>query len=58
MEELIKGRDNLIREPHVRMNNYRTTHPIIKMFPLEVSYPTSEEPSDDSNGPQDLQDSE
>jgi len=57
VEELIKGRDNLIHAAHVRMNNYRTTHPIVKLYPLEVSHPTSEESSDDSNGPQDLQDS-
>ena len=56
-EELIKERDNLIRVAHFRMNNYRTTRPIVKVYPLEVSHPTSEESSDDSNGPQDLQDS-
>ena len=57
VEELIKGRDNLIRAAHVRMNNYRTTRPIVKLYPLEVSHSTSEESSDDPNGSQDSQDS-
>lgn len=37
VEELIKGGDNLVRAAHIRMGTYKTTHPITKLYPLEVS---------------------
>ena len=37
VERLILGRDNLIRAAHIRMGTYRTTRPIVKLYPLEVS---------------------
>ena len=51
VEELIRGRDNLVRTAHIRMGNYRTTRPIVKLYPLEVSYSddnTSQETPDDN----------
>ena len=56
VEELIKGRDNLICAAHIRMSTYKTTRPITKLYPLEVSNPdemnsqkASEEPNDRVN---------
>ena len=37
VEELIRGRDNLVRAAHIRMGTYKTMHPIVKLYPLEVS---------------------
>jgi len=37
IEELIRGRDDLIRAAHIRMGTYKTTRPIVKLYPLEVS---------------------
>ena len=39
VEELIKGKDNLVHASHIRMGNYRTIHPIVKLYPLEVYNP-------------------
>ena len=56
VEELIKGGDNLIRAAHIRMGTYKTTRPITKLYPLEVSNPDEmnsqkalEEPNDRVN---------
>ena len=37
VEDLIKGNNGLVRPAHVRTENYRTTRPIVKLYPLEVS---------------------
>ena len=37
VEELIKGRDDLVHAAHIRIGKHRTTHPIVKLYPLEVS---------------------
>ena len=37
VEDIIKGRDNLVRAAHIRMGNYKTTRPIVKLYPLEVT---------------------
>ena len=37
VEKLITGKDNLARAAHIRIETYKTTHPIVKLYPLEVS---------------------
>ena len=37
VEDLIKGNDGLIRAAHIRTDNVKTTRPIVKLYPLEVS---------------------
>ena len=37
VEKLITGKDNLVRAAHIRMGTYKTTRPIVKLYPLEVS---------------------
>ena len=34
---LIKGNDGLVLAAHVRIENYTTTRPIVKLYPLDVS---------------------
>jgi len=45
VEDLIEGNDGLVRAAHIRMSNYKTTRPIVKLYPLEIS-------SNDSNDTQ------
>ena len=45
VEGLIKGRDDLTRAAHIKMGNYRTTRPIVKLYPLEVCDPDAVTPS-------------
>ena len=44
VEGLIKGRDDLVRAAHIKMGNYRTTRPIVKLYPLEVCNPDAVNP--------------
>ena len=37
VEELIEGRDGMVRAAHIRMDKLKTTRPIVKLYPLEVS---------------------
>ena len=37
VEKLITGKDNLVRAAHIRMGTYKTSRPIVKLYPLEVS---------------------
>ena len=37
VDELIKGGDDLVRAAHIQIGRYRTTRPIVKLYPLEVS---------------------
>ena len=37
VENLIKGNDGLVQAANVRIENYMTTRPIVKLYPLEVS---------------------
>lgn len=37
VEYLIKGKDGLVHAVHIRMGNYKTTRPIVKLHPLEIS---------------------
>ena len=37
VEDLIEGNDGLVRAAHIRMGKLKTTRPIIKLYPLEVS---------------------
>ena len=39
VERLVKGGDSLVRAAHIRMGSYKTTRPITKLYPLEVSDP-------------------
>ena len=58
VEGLIKGGDNLTRAAHIRIGNYRTTRPIVKLYLLEVSNP--DEPNSQrasNNATDDSQDS-
>ena len=43
VEDLIEGNDGLVRAAHIRMNNYKTTRPIVKLYPLEISSNDTEE---------------
>ena len=43
MEDLIEGNDGLVRAAHIRMSNYKTTRPIVKLHPLEISSNDNEE---------------
>ena len=45
VEDLIEGKNSLVRAAHIKMSNYRTTHPIVKLYPLEIL-------SDENEGPQ------
>ena len=48
-EGLIKGGDNLVRAAHIRIGSYRTTRPIVKLYPLEVSDPDRVNPQESSD---------
>ena len=51
VEEFIRARDYLVRATHIVMGNYRTTRPIVKLYPLEISNSddnTSQETPDDN----------
>ena len=37
MEDLIEGNNGLVRATHIRMSNYKTTRPMVKLYPLEIS---------------------
>ena len=37
VEDLIEGNDGLVRAAHIRMGKLKTTRPIVKLYPLEVS---------------------
>lgn len=49
VEGLIKGGDNLVRAAHIQIGNYKTTRPIVKLYPLEVSSPDGLTPQRSSN---------
>ena len=49
VEGLIKGGDNLVRAAHIRIGSYRTTRPIVKLYPLEVSDPDGVNPQESSD---------
>ena len=49
VEELIKGKDGYVRAANIRMGNYRTSRPIVKLYPLEVSNANDEETSEEPN---------
>ena len=34
---LVEGGGNLVRIAHIRIGSYRTTRPIVKLYPLKVS---------------------
>ena len=36
VEDLIEGNDGHVRAVHIRMSNYKTTRPIIKLFLLHL----------------------
>ena len=38
VEDLIEGKDGLVRAAHIRMDKLKTTRPIVKLYPLEVSH--------------------
>ena len=37
VEELIEGRDGMVRAVHIRMDKLKTTRPTVKLYPIEVS---------------------
>ena len=37
VEKLFIGKDSLVRAAHIRMGTHKTTRPIVKLYPLEVS---------------------
>ena len=37
VEDLIQGRDGHVRAANIKMGNLRTSRPIVKLYPLEVS---------------------
>ena len=37
VEELIEGKDGLVHAAHMRTATCKTTRPIVKLYPLEVS---------------------
>ena len=43
VEDLIEGNDGLVRAAHIRMSNYKTTRPIVKLYPLEISSSDAEQ---------------
>jgi len=45
VEGLIKGRDDLARAAHIKIGNYRTTRPIVKLYSLEACNPDAVNPS-------------
>ena len=49
VEGLIKGGDNLVCAAHIRIGSYRTTRPIVKLYPLEVSDPDGVNPQESSD---------
>ena len=49
VEDLIEGKDGLVRAAHIRMDKLKTTRPIVKLYPLEVTdAPTLEDITGDS----------
>ena len=60
VETLITGNDNLVRAANIRMGTYRTSRPIVKLYPLEVSSedditPTPPVDVQDESTPEDTQ---
>ena len=58
VEGLIRGGDNLVCAAHIQIGNYKTTHPIVKLYPLEVCSPggiTPKEPNVAANDRKDSQ---
>ena len=49
VEEVIEGKDGYVRAANIRMENYRMSHPIVKLYPLEVSNANDEEASREPN---------
>ena len=49
VEGLIRGGDSLVRATHIRIGSYRTTRPIVKLHPLEVSDPDGVNPQESSD---------
>ena len=43
LEDLIQRRNSHVRAANIRMSNHRTSRPIVKLYPLEVSNPNNEE---------------
>ena len=43
VEDLIQGKDGYIRAANIRIGNHRTSRPIVKLYPLEVSNTDNEE---------------
>ena len=49
VEDLIEGKDGLVRAAHIRMGKLKTTRPIVKLYPLEVTnVPTPQDITGDS----------
>ena len=44
VEELIKGLDGIARAAKIRTSTERTNRPILKLFPLELSYEIMDSP--------------
>ena len=40
--DLIEGNNGLVRTAHIRKSNYKTTYPIVKLYPLEIVSDVSE----------------
>ena len=38
VEDLIEGKDGLVRAAHIWMDKLKTTRPVVKLYPLEVSH--------------------
>ena len=58
VEGLIRGGDNLVRAAHVRIGNYKTTRPIVKLYPLEVCSPGGITPKEPNVAANDWKDSQ
>ena len=54
VKDLIKGNDGLVRAAHVRTEKCRTTQPIIKLYPLEVSSGSCDEHDQDASNDAEL----
>ncbi|XP_071178001.1 uncharacterized protein [Mytilus edulis] len=49
VEELVVGNDGLIRSETIRTNSGRTTHPIVKLYPLEINEEELPNTADETN---------
>ena len=49
IEELIRGKDGLVRAANIRTKNGRANRPITKLYPLEISAEISKEQQKQSN---------